>query len=207
MGILPMKYDCTGVILAGGLSTRFNGKNKALLPIHGKPILRYIHEVYEVLFDEIILVTNNPIEYLDWDLEVVTDLFSIRSSMTGIHTGLFYAGHAHAFVCACDTPFIKKELVEAVLQGIGGKAEWIIPQTRFGLEPMCAVYSKNCLQNIETCLHNEKLKIKKCLRKTPTKIISEKKLLEKDPDLISFYNINTPEDLCKAESLIQGEIQ
>lgn len=205
MGMLYMKYDCTGVILAGGLSTRFNGKNKALLSIHGKTILSYIYKVYASLFDEIILVTNDPIEYLDWDLEIVTDIFSIRSSMTGIHTGLFHASYPHAFILACDTPFIKKELVEAVLQGIGGNAELIIPETKAGLEPMCAVYSKNCLQSIETCLHNEKLKIKKCLRKTPTKIISEKKLLEKDPDLISFFNINTPEDLFKAETLIQSE--
>lgn len=198
-----MKYDCTGVILAGGLSTRFHGKNKAFLQIQGKTILHYIYDVYKSLFDEIILVTNSPVEYLDWDLEIVTDIFSIRSSMTGIHTGLFYAGHSYAFVSACDTPFIKKELVEIVLEGMNGNAEWIIPQTKFGLEPMCAVYSKHCLQNIETCLNNEKLKIDKCLRKVPTKIISEKKLLEKDPDLISFFNVNTPEDLCKAESLVQ----
>jgi molybdenum cofactor guanylyltransferase len=204
MVVLYMKYDCTGVILAGGLSTRFHGKNKALLQIQGKTILHYIYNVYKALFDEIILVTNSPVDYLDWDLEIVMDIFSIRSSMTGIHTGLFYAGHPYAFVSACDTPFIKKELVETVLEGIHGNAEWIVPQTKFGLEPMCAVYSKHCMQNMETCLNNEKLKIDKCLRKVPTKIISEKKLLEKDPDLISFFNVNTPEDLCKAESLVQG---
>ena len=199
-----MKYDCTGVILAGGLSTRFDGKNKALLRIQGKTILQYIYEVYEALFDEIILVTNNPLDYLGWDLEIVTDIFSTRSSMTGIHTGLFYARHPHVFVTACDTPFIKQQLVETVLDGIGGNAEWIIPKTAMGLEPMCAVYSKQCLQNMETCLRHEKFKIQKCLRKVPTKIISEKKLLEKDPELISFFNINTPDDLSRAERLVQG---
>ncbi len=206
MVVSYMKYDCTGVILAGGLSTRFNGKNKALLQIQGKTILQHIYDVYVALFDEIILVTNTPDEYLDWDFEIVTDIFSVRSSMTGIHTGLFYAGHPYVFVSACDTPFIKKEIVEAVLEGIHGNAEWIVPQTKSGLEPMCAVYSKQCLQNMETCLNNEKLKIDKCLRKVPTKIISEKKLLEKDPDLISFLNVNTPEDLCKAESLVTGGV-
>lgn len=202
-----MKYNCTGVILAGGLSTRFHGKNKALLQIHGKPILQYIYEVYQTLFDEIILVTNNPLEYLDWDLEIVTDIFSIRSSMTGIHAGLFYAGQPYVFVTACDTPFVKRQLVETVLAGINGNAEWIIPKTSLGMEPMCAVYSKQCLQNMETCLRNEKFKIQKCLRKVPTKIISEKKLLETDPELISFFNINTPEDLSRAESLVQGGLQ
>jgi molybdopterin-guanine dinucleotide biosynthesis protein A len=200
-----MKHACTGVILAGGLSTRFNGKNKALIPIRRKPILSYIYNVYKELFDEILLVTNDPLEYLDWDLEIVTDIYPIRSSMTGIHTGLFYSKHQHAFVSGCDTPFLKKELVETILTGIDNKSELIIPETRLGLEPMCAVYSKNCLKNLEHCLNHEKLKIMRCLKKVPVKKISEKKLLQKDPDFISFFNINTPEDLDKAEALIRDK--
>ena len=199
-----MKYDCTGVILAGGLGTRFNGKNKALLRIQGKTVLHYIYEVYRSLFDEIILVTNNPLDYLDWDLEVVTDIFSTRSSMTGLHAGLFYASHPHVFFSACDTPFIRKALAETVLAGIGGGAEWIVPRTSEGYEPMCAVYSRKLLQNVETCVRHEKFKIQRCLRKVPTKIISEKKLRERDPDLVSFYNINTPEDLKQAEAMVKG---
>ncbi len=200
-----MKHACTGVILAGGLSTRFNGKNKAFFSIRKKPLLSYIYNVYKELFDEILLVTNDPLEYLDWDLEIVTDIYPIRSSMTGIHTGLFYSKHQYAFISACDTPFLKKELVETILSGIDNKSELIIPETSFGLEPLCAVYSKNCLKNLEHCLNHEKFKIMRCLKKVPVKKISEKKVLQKDPDLFSFFNINTPEDLDKAEALIQKE--
>jgi molybdopterin-guanine dinucleotide biosynthesis protein A len=200
-----MKHACTGVILAGGLSTRFNGKNKALFPIRGKPLLNYIYSVYKELFEEILLVTNDPLEYLDWDLEIVTDIYPIRSSMTGIYTGLFYTKHQYAFVSACDTPFLKKKLVETILSEIDSKAELVIPETHLGLEPLCAVYSKNCLKSLERCLDHEKLKIMRCLKKMPVKKISEKKLLQQDPDLFSFFNINTPEDLDKAEALIQGE--
>jgi molybdopterin-guanine dinucleotide biosynthesis protein A len=202
---MPMKHTCTGVILAGGLSTRFDGKNKALFPVGEKPLLSYIYNVYKELFDEILLVTNEPLQYLDWDLEIVSDIYPIRSSMTGIHAGLFYAKHSYAFISGCDTPFIKKELVETILEGIDNKSELIIPETRLGLEPMCAVYSKNCLKNLERCLKDEKLKILKCLKKNPVKKISEKKVLQKDPGFISFFNINTPEDLDKAEALIRGE--
>ncbi|HIJ57857.1 MAG TPA: molybdenum cofactor guanylyltransferase, partial [Deltaproteobacteria bacterium] len=104
-----------------------------------------------------------------------------------------------------DTPFLKKELVEIILAGIDNKSELIIPETSLGLEPLCAVYSKNCLKNLEHCLNHEKLKIMGCLKKVPVKKISEKKLLQKDPDFISFFNINTPEDLDKAEALIRDE--
>ena len=101
-----MTPPCTGVILAGGENRRFSGKNKAFVQVAGKRILDHIYGVFSDLFEEIILVTNNPLQYLEWDFNIVTDLFSIRSSLTGIHAGLFYATNPHAFFAACDTPFL-----------------------------------------------------------------------------------------------------
>ncbi len=103
-----MKFPCTGVILSGGLATRFDGREKALMRIGGIRILDRIYNVFNALFDEIILVTNNPIQYTEWDLIIVTDLFDIRSSLTGIHAGLFCATNPYAFFSACDAPFLKK---------------------------------------------------------------------------------------------------
>jgi len=200
-----MKHACTGVILAGGLSTRFSGKNKALIPFRDRPLLHYIYKVYRELFDEMILVTNDPLEYMDWELEIVTDIFPVRSSMTGVYTGLFYSRHPYAFVSACDTPFLKKEVIETILAGIDGKADLVIPKTRLGMEPLCAVYSKNCLKNLENCLNREKFKIMRCLHKMPVRKIPEQQLLQHDPDLFSFFNINSLEDLDKAETLIGEE--
>ena len=83
-----MKISCSGVILAGGLNTRFSGKEKALVRVGGKRIIDRILAVFNGLFEEIILVTNNPLRYIEWDVNIVTDLFPIRSSLTGIHAGL-----------------------------------------------------------------------------------------------------------------------
>ncbi|HAY39257.1 MAG TPA: molybdenum cofactor guanylyltransferase, partial [Desulfobacteraceae bacterium] len=102
-----MKNKFTGVILAGGKNSRFSGKNKALVRIGGKRILDRIYEVFTILFDKIILVTNDPLQYMEWDFDIVTDIFPIRSSLTGIHTGLFYITTPYAFFVACDIPFIK----------------------------------------------------------------------------------------------------
>ena len=109
------KIPCTGVILSGGLSTRYDGTEKALLKVGGVRILDHIYDIYSQLFDEIILVTNNPQKFLEWDLLIVSDLFPIRSSLTGIHAGLFYMTNPFAFISACDTPFLKKEMVETVI--------------------------------------------------------------------------------------------
>ena len=199
-----MSQPCTGVILAGGLSTRYGGCNKALLRVGGVRILDRLFEAFEGLFDEIILVTNRPEEFLAWDALIVTDLFPVRSSLTGIHTGLFYAGRPHAFVAACDTPFLQRGVIEAVLERIEPAVDLVIPHTAAGLEPLCAAYSKRCLRAVEDHLRRGLFKIQWALAGKRIREIPEEVLRRSDPDLRSFFNVNTPEDLTRAEALLAG---
>ena len=197
----PISEKCSGVILAGGMSTRFNGRDKAMIEINGKRILDHIVAVYSEIFSEIILVTNTPQAYLDWNMLMVTDLFPVRSSLTGIHAGLFYASRPYVFVSACDAPFLKPELVHLLVSQARPGADAVMPETSKGLEPLCAVYSKSCLKNVEAHIRQEKLKIQQVFHKSRINRISEARLRKTDPDLISFININTPEDLMRVASL------
>ncbi len=197
-----MTFPCTGVILSGGLNTRFNGRNKALARIGGRRILDRLYDVFADLFDEIILVTNDPLQFLEWDLTVVTDLFALRSSLTGIHAGLFYMPHDFGFFCACDTPFLEKELVKMLLEQMDPHTDIVMPKTAAGFEPLCAVYSKRCLPAAQQHLEEKKLKIQWAFRSCRTKNIPEEMLRTKDADLRSFFNINTAEDLARAEEMI-----
>ncbi|MBU0768622.1 MAG: molybdenum cofactor guanylyltransferase [Proteobacteria bacterium] len=194
-----MKNKFTGVILAGGKNSRFSGKNKALVRIGGKRILDRIYEVFTMLFDKIILVTNDPVQYMEWDFDIVTDIFPIRSSLTGIHTGLFYITTPYAFFVACDIPFIKKELIEILLDGVEPGIDIVIPETSKGVEPLCSVYSKRCFKPIEEQLEKKSLKIQRVFQKVRVKKIPEDILRTIDPDLVSLYNINTPDDLARAK--------
>jgi molybdopterin-guanine dinucleotide biosynthesis protein A len=196
-----MKNKLTGVILAGGKNSRFSGKNKALVRIGGKRILDRIYEVFTILFDKIILVTNDPLQYMEWDFDIVTDIFPIRSSLTGIHTGLFYITTPYAFFVACDIPFIKKELIEILLDGVESGIDIVIPETSKGVEPLCSVYSKRCFKPIEEQLEKKSLKIQRVFQKVRVKKISEDILRTIDPDLVSLSNINTPDDLARANKL------
>jgi molybdenum cofactor guanylyltransferase len=197
----PFSEKCSGVILAGGMSTRFNGRDKATIEINGKRILDHILAVYSDVFTEIILVTNTPQAYLDWNLLMVTDLFTVRSSLTGIHAGLFYASRPFVFVSACDAPFLKQELVYLLISQARPGADAVMPETAKGLEPLCAVYSKSCLNTVEAHIRQEKLKIQQVFHKSRINRIPEARLRKTDPDLISFININTPEDLMRVASL------
>ena len=202
-----MRQPCSGVILAGGLSTRYGGENKAFLRVGGMRILDRLFAVYGELFDEIILVTNNPGEFLEWDALIVTDVFPVRSSLTGIHAGLFYARHPFAFFSACDTPFLKKELVETVLDSLEPGIDLVIPQTSAGLEPLCAAYSQRCLKAAEEHILQNKFKIQMALSGKRIKKIPEDVLRQKDPELLSFFNVNSPEDLTRAELFVKSEMK
>jgi molybdopterin-guanine dinucleotide biosynthesis protein A len=194
-----MSGACSGVILAGGLSTRMDGKNKAFLEVGGASILERLCDTFKTFFQELLLVSNSPQEYLSWDLAIVTDLFPVRCSLTGIHSGLFHAPTSHAFVAACDMPFLKTEVIEILLRRVEPKWDVIIPVTGKGYEPLCAVYSKRCIKPIERQLKRGKVKIADFFSHVKVREVPEVELLQADPDLVSFFNVNRPEDLARLD--------
>jgi molybdopterin-guanine dinucleotide biosynthesis protein A len=197
-----MTYPCTGVILAGGNSLRLHGKDKSLIKIGGKSIFERIYDLFTDLFQEIVVVSNTPLAYLRWNVKIVTDLFPFPSSLTGLHTGLFYTETPYAFFSACDTPFLKKDLVKTILAQVERRSQVVVPTTLEGLfQPLCAVYAKTCIGPIEAQLTQKKLEIAKLFKLVKTKTVSPEILCRKDPELISFFNLNTVQDVKKAISI------
>ncbi|MGD9022637.1 MAG: molybdenum cofactor guanylyltransferase [Deltaproteobacteria bacterium] len=198
-----MASSCVGVILSGGLNTRMGGKNKAFLSVGGQAILDRLCHALEGLFHEVLLVSNDPFSYLSYDLQIVSDLFPIRSSLTGIHAGLFHTLTPHAFITACDTPFLKTALIRLLLDELDPKWDVIMPVTQDGHQPLCAIYSKRCIKPIERQLRDGDPRISSFFPKVRVKQITEARLRSADPDLLSFFNINTPEDLAASEKMLR----
>ena len=186
---------CAGIILAGGLNRRMGGQNKARLSIQGQTILNRLILLFREFFDPLIIVTNQPRDYLDEGLILVTDLIDIRSSLTGIYTGLFYSPRSHAFIAGCDMPFLSRELLELILRNLEVRWDVVVPVTREGYQPLSAIYSRRCLEPIAAQLAEGKLKVTQFFPGVRIKKIPESSLREVDPELKSFFNINTPEDM------------
>lgn len=200
--LVLMKIPCSGVILSGGLNRRYGGTTKAFISIGGRKILDRLCDLFQDVFEDVILVTNEPLAYLDRDIEIVTDLLPIRSSLTGIHAGLFYCKTPFAFFSACDAPFLKKSMIKFLLDSLEQRFDVIIPETSHGLEPLCAVYSKQCLKPVERNLVLRQFKIDHVFKMLRIKKIPESELRSIDPELISFFNVNTPEDYKRAQTLL-----
>jgi len=185
----------TGIILAGGKNLRM-GRNKAFLEIDGRRIIDRTKDLFLEVFDEVLLVTNSPLDYLALDLRLVSDLIPDKGSLGGIYTGLFHASHPHAFVAACDMPFLNRRLIGHLAQ-LAPKFDIVIPKTNDGLQPLHAVYSQSCLPFMEDLLRRDNLKIIDFFPRVNVREVRADEILPYDPELKTFLNVNTPEDLQK----------
>jgi molybdenum cofactor guanylyltransferase len=194
-----MKLEQSGIILAGGKNSRFLGKNKAFLKINDKKLIDYVYDIFYETFQEVIIVTNSPDIYAEMDALIVTDIIPKRCSLSGIHTGLFYSSFPYSFFAACDMPFLKKNLVQAITSKIEPHIDIVVPCTNLGFEPLCALYSKRCISAIENLLKKDSFNVKKVFNIMKTKKLSEEYIKKFDNELISFFNINSQEELEKAK--------
>ncbi|WP_319541456.1 molybdenum cofactor guanylyltransferase [uncultured Pseudodesulfovibrio sp.] len=191
-----------GIILAGGLGTRMGHVKKAFMEIGGKTILDRLLSVYRPLFSEILISARAREDFVQYGLAVAEDRFEARSSLTGIHAGLHAMQADYGFFAACDAPFVQAGLIERLLAEVTPDADVIIPLKEDGYrEPLCAVYSKRCLPYIEAQLKNENYRIIDFFDQVNVKEIPLARLREGDPDQVSFFNVNSPDDLRQANTL------
>ncbi len=188
----------TGVILSGGRNSRM-GTNKAFLRRDGERLIDRTVRIYRNLFSEIVLVTNEPLLYLDQDLLIVTDLVRGKGPLMGIYTGLFYASSEYVFVAACDMPFLDEAFIRFLSEQATGLEDIVIPRSAGGLEPLHAVYSRRCMAPIRRLLDADRLKIAGFYKGMKQKIIEGEVLRAFDPEGRMFVNINRREDLQQAD--------
>jgi len=170
------------------------GENKAFIEIDGVPIIRRIHNLFKELFQEIIIVTNQIELFSDYESKIYNDIFPNKGVLGGLYTGIFFSTFNFSFCVACDMPFIKKSLVQYLLNHIK-EGDVIVPQTKDGLQPLHAIYSKNCLEPIKKVMGQGKYKITDFYDLAKVKIIQENDFISLDPLRESFINVNTPVEL------------
>jgi len=186
----------TGIILSGGKSNRLGGLNKAFIKVRGERLIEKTLRIYRELFQEVLIVTNSPLDYLEFDSAIVTDIIPGKASLGGIYTGLFFATSEYAFVTACDMPFLNARFIRFMMEQTG-QHDIIVPRSADGLQPLHAIYSRNLLKSIRRLIDADRLKITELFKKQKVLEIPREDCLSFDPEERLFMNINTPEDLEK----------
>lgn len=190
---MEARHSITGIILSGGKSLRM-GQNKAFIEIEGVPIVNRISTLFKELFQEVIIVTNEKELFKDLDLKIYTDILPNKGALGGLYTGIYFSKFNYSFCVACDMPFINKSLVHYLAKKMAGE-DVIVPRTIDGLQPLHALYSKNCLHPIKAVIDQGKYKIMDFYSMVKVRIVEEDEFISIDPSKGSFINVNTPDEL------------
>jgi molybdopterin-guanine dinucleotide biosynthesis protein A len=190
----------TLAIQAGGESLRM-GRDKALLPFLGKPLISRVIDRLSPLADEIIVMANRPESYRFLGLPIFLDVKPGHGALGGLYTAIVSAKNPLVAVVACDMPFACLPLFTLARDIlIKENVDVVIPSTGDGVEPFHAVYRcETCLPAVEVALDSYRTRLTSWLPLVKVITLNPSQTAKLDPRGLAFWNINTPEDFHRAE--------
>ncbi len=186
----------SAAILAGGRATRFDGREKGTLVVGGRTILdRQIAELSRVTNDILIVGGNGQsrrgLPVPNGPPRRIADIVPDSGPLGGLHAALTAASGDALFVAACDMPYLNAAFI-TYLFGFSREADAVVPRTDRGYHPLCAVYTRACLDPIARRLADGRLKMIDLLNDVRTRIVAPDELTRFDPDGRLLANVNTP---------------
>jgi len=200
----------TAIILAGGLSQRF-GSDKALAELGGRPLIQYVTDVVTRLVDEtIIVVGTSEQESLLSRLykgrsTMIMDTVKEKSPLVGASIGFERAHGTVSLLLPCDAPLLSGDVLSFLL-GISPSYNAVIPRWPNGnIEPIHATYNTGTANAAaKEALRNNELRMYDAIKRLRNVLyVSTDILRQLDPNLHTFMNINTREDLHLAEQIVK----
>jgi molybdenum cofactor guanylyltransferase len=192
--------EAGAIVLAGGRSSRM-GKPKALIDFGGVALLTRVVSELKHRFDEIVIVAAPVSEEFPRieipGLKLVHDETPFAGPLDALRRGLDALDQEIAFACSCDLPLLNAE-VAARLVAMLDDFDAVIPEVGGKFQPLHAVYRKRCASAIEALAARGEKRLSAIVDAVNAKRIGEGELRKIDPELRSFFNVNTPEEYRKA---------
>jgi molybdopterin-guanine dinucleotide biosynthesis protein A len=186
------------------------GRAKALARINKLNLIERTIGCLSTVSQAVLVVTSqeqfSSITAVRLKAKVVVDLYPEGGALGGVYTGLATADSHHSLVVACDMPFLNRDLL-CYLMDLAPNFDVVVPKLDGKFEPLHAVYSKDCLAPIKEILREGSLEILRLFDLVKIRYVGRDEIAKFDPQFLSFFNINTPEDLKKAEELIMQREQ
>lgn len=196
--------DPIGVVLAGGAGRRIGG-GKAVVELHGTPLVRYPLRALQAVLAEVVVVAKQgtalpPLPAVPIWIEPAEP----RHPLAGIVHALEGAGAAagipgmarDVLVSAGDLPFVGPDLVELLAHADADGAPAVVPRAGGRLQPLLARYGPGAYPALAQALRQDPLP-----SVTEAVAALEPRILELE-DAQPFFNVNLPEDLLTAAGLL-----
>lgn len=190
----------TTAIQAGGASRRM-GRDKGLVQLAGMTLIERVLARVDGLTDQVIITTNDPGSYRYLGLPIAQDERPRAGALEGLRTALANADGEYILTVGCDMPFLEPRLLAYLLE-LGTGAQAVVPRWGDQLQPLCAVYHRSCLKAVEESRTKGKKRLIAFHDRVDIRIVDQEEVLAFDPLGLSFFNVNTPEDLAAAEEIL-----
>jgi molybdenum cofactor guanylyltransferase len=195
----------SAAILVGGRAVRFGGQDKGALIVGGRTIFdRQIGELSRVTRDILLVGANgrSPVirESAGVVLRTIDDIVPGSGPLGGLHAALTRAHGDAVFIAACDMPYLEAPFVSYLL-ALAREADAVVPRTERGFHPLCAVYTRACLEPIGRRLTGRRLKMIDLLNDVRTRVVTAEELSEFGGDQRLLANVNTPAEYAGLDSL------
>ena len=220
-----MIADCTAIVMAGGDSSRM-GTDKANVTLGEKTLLQTVTATMQQLFPQVIVSVRQPRTGID--LPQVCDELPNGGPLAGLVASLGQITTPWAFMVACDMPFVVPEVVELLagyrfkppthpstpLSGreqVGGESsspdkgrpggvmyQAVVPVVHGHPQPLAAFYATSCLAPLRASLAAQQKGLRGALKQLDVRYVDEAEMLEADPLLRSFFDLDTPQDVAQA---------
>lgn len=204
----------SGIVVAGGASKRM-GRDKAWVELGGKFMIVRVIEALHKVCDDIVIVANERERFETLGERVVADEIPNSGSLGGLYSGLHAARHHLAVAVACDMPFLNAQLLKFLISLSSGY-DIVIPSLRNerkpqrrgtghvtakqrDLHPLHAVYRKSCTEPMRQAIARGDLRMISFHDAVRVRVVEQPEMDPFDLQHLSFWNVNTPEELSKAE--------
>jgi molybdopterin-guanine dinucleotide biosynthesis protein A len=182
----------SGAILAGGQAARFGGRDKSALLVDGRAILDRQIAALAPAVDEVVIVGGAH--------ATVHDIVPGCGPLGGLHTALTAARGDAVLLVACDMPYLSTPFL-AYLLSLAAGPDIVVPQTERGYHPLCAVYTRACLEPAAARLADRRLRLRELVDSMRTRVVPIDEIRQfGDPDRL-LANVNTPADYAGLETL------
>jgi molybdopterin-guanine dinucleotide biosynthesis protein A len=188
--------DCTGVLVAGGQARRLGGAAKGFVRLEGVPIAARSLALFRDLFDEVLVVANDPGPWLALGAPVVPDAIPGKGAPGGLHAALRIARTGWIFAAACDMPFLSEGPIRHLAARRDGATAVVVAWER-GLEGLHAFWSRETLPTVERMLREGDPSLRAIAAGVGARVVPAAEWREVDPDGRCLENVNTPDDVLR----------
>jgi molybdopterin-guanine dinucleotide biosynthesis protein A len=192
------------IILAGGRSRRL-GRDKVWEKVGSRSLLARVVASVVSIGSEVIVVTADATVNLPAvapDVRIVSDLQPGTGPLGGIYTGLRASNTSSNLVVAADMPFLNQPLLRYMI-GLAADVDVVVPRIGEMMEPLHAVYGKSCVEPIERLLKQGESSVRRLFPLVMVRYVAADEIARFDPQMASFFNINTMEDMRRARALLE----